>query len=222
MMNGKVAEIFHSIQGEGLYQGAGQVFIRLYGCNLHCAFCDTPLGEFREMSADELCAELEKYPRQLPLSLTGGEPLLQAEFAAEVLRLVKHTGRQVHLETNGTLPDEFALVEKYVDFVAMDFKLPSSARCGTLWERHRDFLDKAKAKPMCVKTVIGPRTRFRDVARAVELIRAAQEKIPLILQPQHPYEERLESRLFRWAAACESRGVETRIIGQLHAQLGIR
>ena len=71
----KVVEIFYSIQGEGSEVGIPSIFVRLYGCNLTCAFCDEILhkGEYAELEFDEVLARLKAYPSKHVI-ITGGEP----------------------------------------------------------------------------------------------------------------------------------------------------
>jgi organic radical activating enzyme len=57
----KINNIFYSLQGEGRNTGRAAVFIRFAGCNLHCPFCDTEFVSYREMSDDEILAEISKY-----------------------------------------------------------------------------------------------------------------------------------------------------------------
>lgn len=138
-----VMEVFSSVQGEGLYAGELQVFLRLAGCPLRCRYCDTPGswdplrsggarvqtpdGARREESfcspfrATCLISEVEpSKPRTV--SVTGGEPLLWPEF---LLGLGKVVGpRRLHLETAGGHPETLARVVEIFDHVSLDLKLP--------------------------------------------------------------------------------------------------
>ncbi|WP_041959326.1 7-carboxy-7-deazaguanine synthase QueE [Sulfurospirillum arsenophilum] len=73
----KVVEIFYSIQGEGTQVGVPSIFIRLYGCNLTCAFCDEVLhkAEYESLSFNEVIERIKKYP-SMHVIITGGEPTL--------------------------------------------------------------------------------------------------------------------------------------------------
>lgn len=103
-MQGKIIEIFSSIQGEGLWVGRPQVFVRFKGCRLHCSFCDTPLTHSKinecrvefppfskqfekrplEFSVSQLNETIRRF--EIPsLALTGGEPLEQIDFLEEWL-----------------------------------------------------------------------------------------------------------------------------------------
>ncbi len=139
-MKAQITEIFHSLQGEGKYTGAAQVFVRFFGCNLRCRFCDTPhalggpLARFQEYSTGEVLNEIQGLWKKdcHSVSVTGGEPLEQADFLKELLPQLQARGQKVYLETNGVLVEELAGVIDHVDIVSMDFKLPSSTRAPAL------------------------------------------------------------------------------------------
>ncbi|MDR3565846.1 MAG: 7-carboxy-7-deazaguanine synthase QueE [Negativicutes bacterium] len=199
-----IVEVFSSIQGEGKYVGYRQVFVRLAGCNAVCAYCDTPSSRQPEVSGQieitaggrdfssvdnpvtmsELADRINwllKAPHH-SVSFTGGEPLCQAEALVQLLPLVK--GR-IFLETNGTLPDELALVLPYVDIISMDIKLPSSAR-AEYWQEHERFLRLAAGHDLYVKIVVSGETGDEEFFRAVRLIAAVDARIPLVIQPVTP------------------------------------
>ncbi len=101
----KTAEIYRSVQGEGLLTGAVSVFVRASGCNLRCWFCDTPFAswapEGKDLSVDEIVAQVEEWDCR-HVVLTGGEPMLFAEMIPLCDRL-RSIGRHVTIETAGTL-----------------------------------------------------------------------------------------------------------------------
>jgi 7-carboxy-7-deazaguanine synthase len=119
-----VTERFYSIQGESTRAGLPCLFIRLAGCNLRCRYCDARYtyeepGE--PMAAAALVAWVEQFPGVL-VELTGGEPLLQ-EGAIDLMGTLVATGRQVLLETNGSL--SVAAVPEQVGII-LDVKCPDS------------------------------------------------------------------------------------------------
>ena len=99
----KVNEIFLSLQGEGYNTGTASVFIRLSGCNLHCAFCDTQHEQGTMMSLPEIVEQVMQYPWAPLIVLTGGEPSLWIDEDF-VTGLKQMTGKRIAIETNGTRP----------------------------------------------------------------------------------------------------------------------
>lgn len=98
-----LAEIFYSIQGEGLWSGTPAVFVRLAGCNLACDFCDTDYSLKFFANVDEIVAKVRDVGGDCPMViLTGGEPLAQTETLA-LIDALRGDGRRVHIESNGTL-----------------------------------------------------------------------------------------------------------------------
>ena len=99
----RINEIFYSLQGEGFHTGTPAVFVRLSGCNLHCAFCDTQHQTGEKMNTQAIVDEINRYPNAPLIVLTGGEPSL---FIDEVFveELKQKTGKRIAIETNGTRP----------------------------------------------------------------------------------------------------------------------
>jgi len=180
----KRSEVFKSIQGEGVYTGVPQVFVRFFGCNLSCSYCDTPLTTYREYSVAGLMEEVAAFRDYHSLSLTGGEPLCQASFLRVFLSRFKRADNLVYLETNGTLVHELAKVLDFIDIVAMDMKLPSSGGGAPRWKEHEAFLRLAQGKHVFVKLVVNGQTSREDVARACEAVRRVKPQVPVVLQPQ--------------------------------------
>jgi len=101
----KIAEIFHSIQGEGKLVGVPSVFVRTSGCNLRCTWCDTPYTswtpEGEEMSIAEIMSRIDEFSSG-HVVLTGGEPLI-ADGVEELTRRIRGCGRHLTIETAATV-----------------------------------------------------------------------------------------------------------------------
>jgi organic radical activating enzyme len=230
-MNAKVMEVFRSIQGEGVYAGAAQVFVRFFECNMHCSWCDTPASigdtsrKYKDVSAGDLLEQIrELYEGCHSVSITGGEPLLQADFLKTFLPMLKKSGMTVYLETNGTLPKELKQVIKYTDIVAMDLKLPTSTGEKPFWKEHEAFLKVAILKPTFLKVVITPRTLEAEVDRAVELVRRVAPKLTFILQPNYfdMKDKEVIARCVALQKHCSKVLNDVRIIPQMHKFMKLR
>jgi 7-carboxy-7-deazaguanine synthase len=116
----KVAELFHSLQGEGLSSGLPTSFVRLSGCNLRCGYCDTTGAQTTDSSTLPITITtiLEKLSSWncLDVMVTGGEPLAQ-NSTLHLLYALLERGFRVVLETNGSLDlaDVPAAVVRSVD-----------------------------------------------------------------------------------------------------------
>lgn len=113
----RVKEIFYSIQGEGPYAGRPAVFIRMAGCNLRCAFCDTDFEtDILEMSPAEIFEEVLHLAPGGLVVITGGEPLLQdISMLCRILSETAIARYTVQVETAGTvwvpnLPEDVDIV----------------------------------------------------------------------------------------------------------------
>ena len=105
MIKIKVSEIFTSFQGEGPYVGTPATFLRLYGCNLDCEWCDTDISTYEMLSVDDVAEILltqMEFNNIKTLIITGGEPTLQME---EIKRLIKELPDdiRIQMETNGSI-----------------------------------------------------------------------------------------------------------------------
>jgi 7-carboxy-7-deazaguanine synthase len=133
----RIAEIFRSIQGEGLLTGTDSVFVRASGCNLRCHFCDTPYTSWEPEGEDLSIAEIVSRALSWDCQhvvLTGGEPLLFTE-QIPICEQLQAAGRHITIETAGTL----ALPVR-CDLMSISPKLsnstPPAERAGRWRERH--------------------------------------------------------------------------------------
>jgi pyruvate-formate lyase-activating enzyme len=156
------------------------------------------------------------------VSITGGEPLLQAAFFEQWLPHARALGLKVFLETNGMLPDHLAGLIGLLDYVSMDFKAPTATGVAAeeTWRRHREFLRVAAAVNVYGKLVVTPSTMDAELESVVETIAAVDPAIPLILQPVTPFgaepESVAPSALIRFHAIAARRLREVRVIPQTH------
>ena len=240
-----LVEIFSSIQGEGLFVGCRQVFVRLAGCNLFCRYCDTrdsfavPAAARVEtdagsrvfgsitnpVAASELFAAVANLCRtpHHSISLTGGEPLLQPQ-AVVALSPLRDKGVRLYLETNGTLPTILAQVIQHIDIVSMDFKLPSELpEQQEYWQEHAEFLKVACQREVFVKIVLSGRTSPSELEKAIALICDINPAIPLILQPVTPVDgvtPVVPEQVLRWQELALASLQNVRVIPQTHKLMG--
>jgi 7-carboxy-7-deazaguanine synthase len=118
----RIAETFYSLQGEGSLAGVPSYFIRTTGCNLRCAWCDTPYtswepeGEWRRI--DDLVADMP--PQARHVVVTGGEPMLWPNLP-RLCDEIRRAGRHLTIETAGTVYQDVAC-----DLMSISPKLSSS------------------------------------------------------------------------------------------------
>ena len=229
-----ITEVFSSIQGEGPLIGIRQIFVRFKKCNMRCAFCDiredlaSLLYSTRELldAIEEL--ESSSGPHH-SISLTGGEPLLYSDYLKGFLQDARRPRLGVYLETNGTLPGRLEQVLSFIDYIAMDFKLPSSTQERPFWDEHKEFLTIAsrERKYIFVKAVITADTSADDIMRTVAILKEVDAAIPLILQPATFIGKESDPVTIGSLVSFMKRGLEqglreVRIIPQVHKILGVR
>jgi 7-carboxy-7-deazaguanine synthase len=101
----RIANIFATVQGEGMFLGAPSVFVRTSGCNLRCAWCDTPWASWEPEGGKMSVAEIvgKCLATGMPhVVITGGEPMI-CKALPEIVRKLDEAGRIVTVETAGTV-----------------------------------------------------------------------------------------------------------------------
>lgn len=198
-LSGHVADIFSTLQGEGLYVGQRQIFVRLSGCPWRCRYCDTPADlektgrpAFSLQQVLDKIKELQTVRDHGAVSVTGGEPLMQPEFLAALLSSIKDLGLKTYLETSATHPHLFRSLAPLCDVVAADIKLPSAIG-RPLWAEQEEFLRLAGDRAF-VKIVLTSETTDDEMETAVSLLTRLDPIPTLVLQPVTPIPD-LESRL---------------------------
>ncbi|MFC1546551.1 7-carboxy-7-deazaguanine synthase QueE [bacterium] len=192
MIKAHISEIFSSIQGEGIYCGQRQIFIRFSGCNLSCDYCDAEQNQNSAYgdiySVRDVINSIKKlsfpYALHKAVSLTGGEPLIQSEFINKLIPELKKLGLSVYLETNGTCPDELNKVIKQIDIISCDIKLKSFTK-HNIWPLQKKFLNilNTKGKKFFLKIVFSNKLDKHEIFGILEKIALLNIDYPICLQP---------------------------------------
>ena len=216
----KIAEIFYSIQGEGLLAGVPSVFVRTSGCNLRCTWCDTPYTSWRpegeERSIESIAEEVRRYNAS-HVVITGGEPMIAPCIEELTRRLPQH----ITIETAGTV-----YVDVRCDLMSISPKLASStphSRDGGRWAAQHDRLRYQPAilrrliqrYPYQLKFVITDPTDLEEVHAILAEIGAAKDRV--LLMPEGVDPAVLADR-GRWLVEiCKREGL--RFSPRLHVEL---
>lgn len=147
----RIAELYHSTQGEGLLTGTPSVFVRASGCNLRCWYCDTPFTSWSpegdDLSVEEILSQVMALPPQ-HVVITGGEPMLFAELIP-LCAALRGAGRHITIETAGTLYLPVAC-----DLMSISPKLanstPSEAEAGKWHARH----ERTRHQPQVIRKLV--------------------------------------------------------------------
>lgn len=219
----KIAEIFYSIQGEGILLGMPSVFVRTSGCNLRCTWCDTPYTswqpEGQEMSVEEIAREVRHFPASHTV-VTGGEPMIAREMVA-LTRQLRDGGSHVTVETAGTYYSSVAC-----DLMSISPKLANSApfeREGGRWAAQHERL---RYQPEILKRLMAEyeyQLKFVVTSEAdlgeIHSMRAELEAPPerILLMPEGTSREVLRERGAWLAEVCKTTGY--RYSPRLHVDL---
>lgn len=163
-----VNEIFKSIEGEGIRTGYPVTFIRLYGCNLNCSYCDTRYScegkDYIAMRIPEIMQKVEELGVER-ITLTGGEPLIHPNVQALIDTLLEQ-GFEVNIETNGSV-DIYPYILKEDVIITMDYKSISSQENSKMNPANFKYLRKQDV----LKFVVGSVEDLEDMKDVLESYR---------------------------------------------------
>jgi len=171
-------EIYKSIQGESSFAGLPCIFVRLAGCNLRCAWCDseyTFTGGYK-LSEDQMVAEVEKLAPVRLIEFTGGEPMLQERELIPLMERLLGAGYDLMIETSGERPLETVpcAVHKIVDV-----KCPGSGEAGSFRIANLDCLTERDE----VKFVIANRGDYEFARDFIRLHKPETRAGQILLSP---------------------------------------
>lgn len=215
----RIAEIFHSIQGEGSLVGVPSVFVRTSGCNLRCVWCDTPYTSWHpegdDWTLERIWAAVEEYPAK-HVVLTGGEPMIAREIV-DLTRGLRERDRHITVETAGTV---FAPVA--CDLMSISPKLANSTPPGEWQERH----ERLRIQPEVVRRLMAEYdyqlkfviARPEDIGEVRELVDAlSADAAKVVLMPEGIDPAVLRERGVWLAEVCKNAGF--RFSPRLHVDL---
>ena len=193
-LTGRIAEVFLSIQGEGPTAGMPTVFIRLQGCSVGCAWCDTKYSwdpaAGREVALEDLIEEASAFSCRRCV-ITGGEPLESSLFLP-LVRALKAGSFTLEVETSGTLPPPAVPVDQWNVSVKLACSgVPETRRINP--EAIREFLRLGA----WWKFVVVDAADVAEVLRLAERFAIPRERILLMPQGVRP-EEILERSPWVW------------------------
>ena len=179
-----------SFESMGLVDGPGvRYVVFLQGCPLHCLYCHNPemwdvVQKKTQMTPDELMKKVLRYKTYLKdggVTVSGGEPLLQAKFVTEFFKLCKENGIHTCLDTSGfgNASDELL---KNTELVILDVKELDAQKyeklVGQKIDKFNKFLEKCQkmGKKMWLRQVIVP--NYNDTEESVLKLKDVLKDVP--------------------------------------------
>lgn len=237
-----ISEIFNSIQGEGPYVGTRQVFVRFEECQLHCAYCDTPQtrnvsgscmvertpgsGDFYKIKSPLSRGDVEEIIRKLwspstrHVSLTGGEPLIHADFIKTL-----NLEYPLYLETNAGFPQKARELKDMISIASCDIKLPEHESTDHYTELLKNELETISVfkdtTTTFVKVIILPETTAQSISSAVDGVASIDPAIPFILQPVTSGRKTTSRQLVELMDFAGKKLKDVRAIPQTHKMMGL-
>lgn len=226
MIDMSINSIYSATEGEGIFIGTPQIFVRFQGCAIGCLNCDSKeTWDFTKgnLSLASVLGKVEqeagKYPHRVKrVSITGGDPL-HPQHTGSVIELageLKKRGYFVNIEASGARVVDS--IFDTVDFISFDFKTPSTGV-----KTHEKLLEKVctqYSKKSQIKSVISDKRDFEFVYDVLERLRSKddfQMDSPWVLTPCYePHEEFPKDRFIEVIKLNESFGSPFRVIGQQH------
>ncbi|MCL2859596.1 MAG: pyruvate formate-lyase-activating protein [Oscillospiraceae bacterium] len=208
--------LVHSIETFGTLDGPGIRFVLfLQGCNLSCKYChnkDTCSFQAGSVkSLDELLEKMLKFKTYFKTStggvtVSGGEPLLQANFVTKLFKKLKENNIHTTLDTNGNLPikDNIKELLKYTDLVLLDIKHINNEKCIELTgHSNKNTLDFAKFLsdnniPVWIRQVLIPEITddTNDLKLLKEFISTLKNVEKIEILPYH------KMGAYKWEQLC--------------------
>ncbi len=213
----RIAEIFHSVQGEGRLTGVPSVFIRTSGCNLRCWFCDTPYASWQpegdQWSLERILSETQRFGCQ-HVVITGGEPMIVPELPI-LVRELRQDGIHVTIETAGTVIHDPPL---QCDLMSISPKLsnstPDSGAAGAWQAQHQSTRDRPQIVKLLMrcggeyqlKFVVGS---ILDAEEVLEYLNALQDydRNCVLMMPRGITSQELRLQANWLAPWCIERGL---------------
>ncbi|MBP5297475.1 MAG: 7-carboxy-7-deazaguanine synthase QueE [Bacteriovoracaceae bacterium] len=213
-------KIYLATEGEGINVGLPEILVRLQGCAIACANCDTPAALAKQSpkyQVDQVLAQIQHLGLKR-VSLTGGDPLakIQRPGVMALGRRLKERGYWINLEAHGLTPlEDAAEVYDLVDFISADFKTPSCGHPGSIAVL-RGLLQNYAAK-LQIKSVIVDENDLNFVQKAYQACQPWPAQVTWTLTPAYDLHEALPqnriARIYKWNCAT---GGKFRVIVQQH------
>lgn len=215
----KIAELFYSVQGEGSLVGVPSFFIRTSGCNLRCAWCDTPYTSWApegvDLSLDQILDQVKAHPAR-HVVVTGGEPMIAPEILPLCERL-HAAGLHITVETAGTVFKPVAC-----DLMSISPKLSNSTPAGNWAAQHErlrinlEVLGQLMARyDYQLKFVMAAPADIEELRLLLDALKPEAGRV--ILMPEGVDRDVLRERGVWLAEMCKSEGF--RFSPRLHVDL---
>ncbi len=207
--------MFESIQGEGNVIGRPSIFVRMYGCNLTCSWCDTKYSwvgqerakegiDYARMSSKQILQEISEFDASL-VTITGGEPLLQP--VEHLIKSLVNAGYEVLIETNGTIKPSKEL-RKLVSIWSVS---PKTSNAGFSIKYNLEWLQNVRDYYLKF-VVVNPREDVKEILSFLQQRNIDHSKV--ILQPDGTNEDYVNALRDLMDFAKEE--LQLRVLPQLH------